>query len=281
MGFRLDGVSGTSDPRGMAARKITADLHAVTADDSPLRNLLMTVERCYLNAAGLVPSGLAASIATTTAEERHLGITCIDIGGGSTTLAVFAEGRFLFTENLSVGGSHITFDIARSLQTPLAEAERIKALYGTLAGAPSDEHEIISYPIAGADEGAQAQTTKASLSAVIRPRFESLVASVRERMEAAGVAGYAGEHMVLTGGSCQLSGATELVSRMFRRPVRVGRPESLSGLPPAMSGPAFATVVGLLGASVMAGNEAAQYRERQHLVQGYLGRVGEWLKHGF
>lgn len=281
LGFRLDGVSGMRDPLGMAARKITADLHAVTADDAPVRNLLMVIERCYLNVAGLIPSGLASAIAATTEEERRLGVTCIDIGGGSTTLAIFAEGQFLFTDTVPVGGSHITFDIARILQTPLAEAERIKALYGTLVGAPSDEHEVISYPVAGMEDGVMAQTTKARLSVVIRSRFEALISLVRARMESGAVAAHAGEHMVLTGGSSQLVGAAEFAANVFNRPVRVSRPQVLSGQPPAMSGPAFATVVGLLAAGVQAGNEAAAYRERDHLVQGYLGRVGEWLKQGF
>ncbi len=104
---------------------------------------------------------------------------------------------------------------------------------------------------------------------------------IRERMERGGVAAHAGEHMVLTGGSSQLVGVAEIAASVFGRPVRVSRPQVLSGQPPAMSGPAFATVVGLLGAGVLAGNEAAAYRERNHLVQGYLGRVGEWLNQGF
>lgn len=281
LGYRLDGVSGMHDPRGMAARKLTADLHAVTADDAQVRNLLMVIERCYLNATGLIPAGLASAMAATTEEERRLGVTCIDIGGGATTLAVFADSRFLFTNTVPVGGSHITFDIARTLQTPLAEAERIKALYGTLVGAQSDEHEVFSYPVSGGDEGALAQTTKARLSAIVRPRFESLLCLVRERLERGGVTAYAGDHMVLTGGSSQLVGAAEFAANVLGRPVRVSRPEALSGLPPAMSGPAFSTVVGLLSAGVMAGNEATAYRERSHLVQGYIGRVGQWLKQGF
>lgn len=281
LGFRLDGIAGMHDPRGMAARKLTVDLHAVTADDAPVRNLLTVIDRCYLSAAGLVPAGLASAIAATTAEERRLGVTCIDIGGGATTFAIFADGQFLFTDSVPLGGSHLTYDIARTLQTPLAEAERIKALYGTLVGAPSDDYELISYPVAGAVDGALAETTKARLTSIIRPRFSSLIAHVRERMEKGGVTSHAGAQMVLTGGASQLVGAAEVWANVFERPVRVSRPDVLSGLPPAMSGPAFSTVVGLLGAGVMAANEAATQRERTHLVHGYLGRVGQWLKQGF
>jgi cell division protein FtsA len=281
LGFRLDGVSGMRDPVGMAARRITADLHAVTADDAPVRNLLMVVDRCYLAAAGLVPAGLASAVAVTTEEERRLGVTCLDIGGGATTLALFGDGQFLFTDTVPVGGGHITYDIARALQTPLAEAERIKALYGTLVGAPSDEHEVISYPVAGMEDGAVSQTTKARLSAVVRLRFEQLLGLVSERLEAGGVSAHAGEHIVLTGGASQLVGAAEFAANVLGRPVRVARPHGLSGLPAAMSGPAFAVVAGLAGAAALAGSERTAFREREHLAQGYLGRVGEWLRQGF
>lgn len=281
LGFRLDGVSGMADPRGMSAKKLTLDLHAITADDAPVRNLMMAVERCYLNATGLIPSGLASAMSATTEAERKLGVTTIDIGGGSTTLAVFSEGRFIFTDTIPVGGGHLTFDIARSLQTPLAEAERIKALYGTLVGAQSDGHEDISYPIAGSEDQGPAHTTKAHVSAIVRQRFQSLLGHVKERLEQGGVSAVAGDHVVLTGGSSQLVGAAEFAANDFGRPVRVSRPEPMSGLPPVMCGPAFATVVGLLGAAVQAGNEALAYRERDHLVQGYLGQVGRWLKQGF
>ena len=172
-GFRLDGSAGVREPRGMAARKLSADLHAVTADDAPLRNLMLVVERCYLSVAGIVATPYASALAATSEEERRLGVTCIDIGGGATTIAVFSEGQFLYTDAIPVGGNHITFDIARNLQTPLAEAERIKALYGTLVGAPSDEHEAFSFPLAGEEDGALAHTTKARLTTVIRPRMVS------------------------------------------------------------------------------------------------------------
>lgn len=281
LGFRLDGVSGMMDPRGMAARRLTADLHAVTADEGPIRNLLMVVERCYLNVTGLIPSALASAMAATTQTERRLGVTVVDLGGGVTTLAIFSEGRFIFTDTLPIGSSHLTYDVARTLQTPLAEAERIKALYGTLVGAQSDEHESISYPVAGPDEGEMGQTTKARLSAILRARFESLVTAIGERLERGGVAGHVGEQIVLTGGGSQLAGAAEYAAKALGRPVRAARHDGLSGLPPAMGGPAFSTVVGLLGAAVASGDEMARLRNKEQLVQGYLGRVGDWLKQGF
>lgn len=119
LGYRLDGQGPISEPRGMAARRLSLQLHAVTADDAPLRNLVLLIERCLLTARGLVPSGLASALAVTTPEERRLGVTCVDIGGGSTSVSIFNDGQFLWTETLPVGGNHVTFDIAKQLETPL------------------------------------------------------------------------------------------------------------------------------------------------------------------
>ena len=132
IGFRLDGVSGSNDPRGMAAERLAADLHTVAADEGPVRNLLLVVDRCYLSVRALVAAPYASAIAATSEEERRLGVTCIDIGGGTAGVAAFAEGHFIHAATVPMGGHHITHDIAHALQTPLAEAERIKTLYGTM-----------------------------------------------------------------------------------------------------------------------------------------------------
>src|SRR5690606_34757070 len=163
LGWRIDGAAGIRDPKGMAGQRLSADLHAITADDAPLRNLVLLIERCYLSFSRAIPSPLASALAVTSEEERRLGITCLDIGGGMTTISVFSDGRFLFADTVPVGGNHMTFDIARELRTPLAEAERIKALYGTLVAAGSDEHEVITYSLAGEEEPALHHTTKARL----------------------------------------------------------------------------------------------------------------------
>src|SRR3990172_2496159 len=117
---RRDSAGAPRDPLGRAGRRLTAELHAVTVDEAPLRNLMLLVERCHLAVLGLAPSALASALAATTEEERRLGVTCLDIGEGTTTIAVFMDGLFIFTDSVPVGGNHISFDIARSLLTPLA-----------------------------------------------------------------------------------------------------------------------------------------------------------------
>jgi cell division protein FtsA len=281
IGFRLDGVAGSSDPRGMAAARLCADLHTVAADESPVRNLLLVVEHCYLAVRALVVTPYASAIAATSEEERRLGVTCIDIGGGTATVAAFAEGHFIHAATVPIGGHHITFDIAHALQTPLAEAERIKTLYGTMVVARSDEHEAFSYALAGEEEGARGRTTKAQLAEVIRPRIANILGLVRERMDLAGVADYAGERVVLTGGTSGLVGLGEFAANAFGRPVRVAKPQQVAGLPQSVSSPAFSTVAGLLAVAAAGGEEAFACTGKDALGAGYLGRVGQWLKAGF
>ncbi len=281
LGFRLDGVPGVVDPLGLAARQLAADLHSVTADEAPLRNLLLLIERCYLSCAGLVASPYASALAVTTEEERELGVTCIDFGAGTTSIALFAEGRFAGVDVVPVGSQHISFDIAKTLQTPLAEAERIKTLYGTLISAQSDEHESFSYPLAGEEDGATYQTTKARLTEIIRPRVAQIMSLVRERLEQNRASAYAGEKIVLTGGASQLLGASEFLANEFGRPVRVGKPAALPGLPLSVAGPHFATLAGLAAAVAAGEGAGGDYGARGHSGQGYLGRVGSWLRASF
>ncbi|MEQ1652755.1 MAG: cell division protein FtsA [Hyphomicrobium sp.] len=281
LGFRLDGAEGTSDPKGLAARHLSAHLHAVTADEAPLRNLLLLIERCYLGCDGLVATPYASALATTTEEERSLGVTVIDFGAGTTSIGLFTDGRFGGAEVVPVGSQHITFDIAKALQTPLVEAERIKTLYGTLVSAQSDEHETISYPLAGEEDGAVYQTTKARLTDIIRPRVAQILGLVRERLVQNGASAYAGDKVVLTGGASQLLGSSEFMANQLGRPVRLGRPLALPGLPDSLSGPQFSALAGLALASGRYGAEHGSYRDRVAFQRGYFGRVGSWLKAGF
>lgn len=281
IGFRVDGGPAGHDPRGMAAARLSADLHTVAADEAPVRNLMVVVERCYLNVRALIATPYASALAATTEEERRLGVVCIDIGGGTATAAAFADGHFVHAATVPVGGHHITLDIAQALQTPLAEAERIKTLYGTVIVAQSDEHESFPYAIAGEEEGARGEATKAQLAGIIRPRVAGILGLVRERLDKAGVMGFAGGRVVLTGGASSLVGISEFAANVLGRPVRVSRPQPFEGLPQSVCSPAFSTVAGLLAIAASGGGEAPAMRGREAHAGGYLGRVGEWLRTGF
>lgn len=279
--IRLDDISGAIDPRGLAARHMAADLHAVTADEPPLRNLMLTVERCYVAASGLTPAPLASALATTTHEERALGVTAIDIGAGTATLAMFAEGRFLHTAAFPMAGDQVTLDIARALHTPLPEAERIKALYGTVVSAPSDEHDVIAYPSSDSDEEATQRITKAELAETIRPRLRAILGELRECIERCDVARYADGRVVLTGGTSQLAGLADFAANELGRPVRIARPQAVTGLPANVSNPAFSTSVGLLLAEMPEFEGLMGFQADQPTPTSYLHRVGSWLKESF
>jgi len=279
--LRIDGAPGSRDPRGMAARTLELDLHAVSADEAPLRNLLTAVGRCYLKVAGCVPASFASALAVTSPDERRLGVTVADIGAGTTGLAMFCDDRFVYAASAPFGGAQMTFDIARALHTPLAEAERIKALYGTVTGAPSDEHDAFSYRTAGDEDGVAHRMTKAELAEVVRPRVRAIVDHIRQRLEACALTAYAGRGLVLTGGVSQLTGLAEFAAEELGCPVRVAGPHAISGLPPALSSAAFSTVVGLLLAETPAHAGRKVDRSRSPDPGSYLKRVGSWLREGF
>jgi cell division protein FtsA len=279
--YTLDGAAGIREPLGMAGRALTANLHAVTADDAPLRNLLLLAERCYLTPSSLVPTSLASALAVTTEDERRLGVTVVDIGSGVTTVAVFADGQYLYTDTLALGGGQMTYDIAKSLATPLAEAERIKAVYGTMVIAASDERDVFSYSLAGEPDGVRQASNKARLRSILLPRVQSLLVHVRDKLDTVGMSAYGGGRIVLTGGGAQVIGLANFAADVLARPVRIGRPGLMAGAPSSLSGPAFASVFGLVaaaddpGATVFAGMRGVDS------ASGYLGRMGQWLRESF
>lgn len=281
IGFRIDGTPGANDPRGMAANRLSADVHTVAADEAPVRNLMVVVERCYLSVRALIATPYASALAATTEEERRLGVVCIDIGGGTATAAAFVDGHFVHAATVPVGGHHITLDIAQALQAPLAEAERIKTLYGSTIVAQSDEYETFPYALAGAEEGARGEATKAQLAQIIRPRVAGILSLVRERLDKAGLSAFSNGRVVLTGGASSLVGLGEFAANTLGCPARVSRPQPFEGLPQSVCSPAFSTVAGLLAIAASGGGEAPMVRGRETPAGGYLGRVGEWLRTGF
>lgn len=280
--WRLDGLANIQEPRGMRGSRIEADLHAVTADEPPLRNLVVAVERADVRVVGFVTAPFAAGLAASSGDERRFGVTVIDIGAGLTTLSYFADGHLLHVDALAIGGGQITYDIARRLTIPLAQAERIKTLYGTVISAPSDDQALIAYP-QGSDDADTSQLSRGRLSRMIVPRAEEILRQLRERLDRSPFAPVAAGHVVLTGGASQLSGMREFAAHVLGRPVRIGRPAALSGLPGGFDAPAFAVGVGLIeslfvpGACVLAMADHAA----TGAPSGYLDQVGHWLRKSF
>ena len=283
-GYHLDDHNGIRDPLGMCGERLGIDIHAVTADEVAIRNLSLCVERAHLGVSGLVAAPYASALAVITPDETKLGAACIDFGAGTTTLSVFADGHFIHTDAIALGGVGITTDIARTLGAPLEHAERLKTLHGSAFATPSDEREIITFPSVGEGQrGLMNQITKAQLAVIIRPRVEEILDLMRRRLATCAHASEAAQTIVLTGGGSQLTGLSELVSNMFGRPVRLGRPHAINGLPDGGTGPDFSSAVGLLKQWAR-GEDKLSGRAEQRLLgtgTGYFARVSEWIRDNF
>lgn len=285
LGFSLDDAHGIRDPRGMLANRFGFDMHLVSSDIAPARNLMLAVERCHIGVEALVASPYAAGLSVLADDEDDLGAALIDLGAGTTTTAVFSAGRFVHVDSFAVGGHHVTMDLARGLSASVPDAERIKTLYGSVIAGGSDERDMISVQAMGGDEREPPQLiSRAVLTRIVRPRVEEILEMVRDRLGHSSFAAEPRARVILTGGASQLTGLPELAARILGRPVRVGRPLGLSGLPEAARGPAFAVAAGLLvypQAAHLEHFEARRTRQLKTGTGGYFTRVGRWLRESF
>ena len=283
VGYTVDGSRGVRDPRGMFGERLGVNMHIVSAASGPVRNLTTVVNRCHLELDSLVVSPYASALSCLVEDETSLGVTMIDMGGGTTSLAVFFDGELVHIDAIPIGGMHVTNDIARGLSTPLAYAERMKTLYGNAIPSSSDDRAVIKVPLIGDDESAEATPVPRSmLIGIIRPRLEETFELVRSRLAAAGFDRVAGPRVVLTGGACQLPGARELAANILEKQVRIGRPKPIEGLAEAVSGPPFTTCSGLLAYAFnnLAESPRGAYRPMEE-PNGRLGRIGQWLRENF
>jgi cell division protein FtsA len=283
VGFSVDTTRGIRDPRGLFAERLGIDMHVVSARTGIMRNLATCVERCHIDIEAAVAAPYASGLACLVEDEIDLGVTVVDMGGGTTTMAVFYGGEVVHTDSIAVGGNHVTNDVARGLSTPVNHAERMKTLYGSAIPSPADEREVIDVPLVG-EENNQTQANhvpRSILNGIIRPRVEETFELVRSRLTDAGMDRVAGRRLVLTGGASQLQGARELASLVLEKQVRLGRPLRIGGLADATTGPAFATCAGLLRFAVTKHAAAEDAEGVPGVPPGRLGRFGQWLRENF
>jgi cell division protein FtsA len=284
IGYSIDGGNGIRDPRGMLGSRFGVDMHVATTDVAAARNLMLVVERCHLAVEAMVASPYVAGLSVLADDEADLGAAVVDMGAGTTTAAVFLGGRFMHSEGFALGGHNVTLDIARGLNASVADAERIKTFYGSVLVGESDERDMITVPPVG-DEREQAQfVPRSALVHIIKPRVEEILEMVRDRLAASPFAAEARGRVILTGGASQMTGLSELAARIIGRPVRIGRPLGISGLPDAAKGAAFAATTGLLVYPQAAHLEYFETRGRRYQMNGaggYFARVGQWLRESF
>ena len=242
--FVVDDQAGVRDPLGMAGVRLEARVHIVTAAVTSARNIVNACKSAGLHVADLALQQLASAEAVLTDDERELGVALVDIGGGTTDIAVFMGNSVVHTAVLALGGNHLTSDIAQGLRTPKDEAERLKQKYGCALTSLVAPHEEMSVPSVG---GRDARTlSRQILSEIIEARMEEILLLVRRELERAGVLEELHSGVVLTGGATLLSGLTDLAEDIFELEVRRGTPDGVGGLTDVVRSPKYATGVGLV-----------------------------------
>lgn len=279
---QIDDAHGIRDPRGMYGDRLGVSMHVVAASAAHVRNLVTCINRCHLEVDAIVAAPYASGLAALVEDETSMGVTVVDMGGATVTIAVFLEGSLIHVDAVPVGGMHITRDIAHGLSTPVNFAERLKTLYGSAIATPSDDRELIDVPQIGeADADSANHVPRSLLIGIIKPRIEETLELVRTRLEASGLADAGARRVVLTGGACQLQGLRELAGNILDKQVRLGKPLKANGLAEATGGPAFSTTAGLLVYAVQDRPEVKASDQQQREARGAIGRLGRWLRANF
>ncbi len=252
--YFLDGAEGIANPKGLHAERLGVDVHVMFADGAPMRNLTEAVQNAHLEVDGVVASPLATGYACLTAEERDLGVALVELGAQVTNVSVYMGGMLVGLVAIPRGSADITDAIASAFGVRRFQAERLKCVYGSAIASPADHREMVPVngpgedrvgPVArGADESNR--IPRAELVSVITGELDRLVGDVGRALEAMGYSGRQGRQVVMTGGGAELAGLADYAQAALGKPVRVGRPPQLRGLPEAHGVPGFATLAGLV-----------------------------------
>ncbi len=242
--YVVDDQNGIRDPIGMSGVRLEAKVHIVTGSSASLQNIVKSVNRVGLDIDDMVLEQLASSEAVLSADEKDLGVVLLDIGGGTTDIAVFSDGSIKHTAVIPVGGNFITSDIATGLRTPLTEAEKIKIKYGCAFSSMIPKNEIIEVPSVGGRE--PREVTRQILGRIIEPRTEEILNMSYKEVIKSGYEDILAAGVVLTGGTSIMAGITELAEQVFNMPVRRGFPAGIGGLTDVVNSPMYATGVGLV-----------------------------------
>lgn len=274
--FVVDEQDGVRDPVGMSGVRLEAKVHIVTGAVTSAQNIIKCCNRAGLNVCDIILEQIASAEAVLSQDEKELGVALMDVGGGTTDIAIFSRGSLIHTAVLSLGGNHITNDVAVGLRTPAHEAERIKQKYGCALTSLVSKDETIEVPSVGGRN--PRIVSRQILAEIVEPRLEEIFSLVRQEIVRAGCEDLIAAGVVLTGGTSILDGAPELAEQVFHLPVRRGQPQNIGGLVDVVRSPMFATGVGLIQTGLHQSDQDGKYRSREHNVYHKVkGRVKEWL----
>ena len=276
--YIIDGQEDVREPIGMSGVRLEVKVHIVTGAVSSAQNIVKCVRRCGLEVNDLILQPLASSRAVLSEDEKDLGVCLVDIGGGTTDIAIFTHGAIRHTAVIPIAGDQITNDIAMALRTPTPDAETIKIRHGVSLRQLADANEMVEVP--GIGERAPRMMSRQTLAEVIEPRVEELFSLVQKVLRESGFEELLSSGIVLTGGSATMQGMVELGEEIFHMPVRIGLPVYSGGLADVVRNPRYATAMGLLleGASQL---KQGQVMRQGGSVKAVLARMREWFQRNF
>jgi cell division protein FtsA len=276
--FMIDDQEAIREPIGMSGVRLEAKVHIVTGAVSAAQNIIKCLKRCGLMASDIVLEQFASSQSVLTDDEKELGICMIDIGGGTTDIAIFTEGAIRHTAVIPIAGDQVTNDIAIALRTPARNADEIKLKYSCALQELADPNLMIDIPTVG-DRQAR-QVSKRALAEVVEARYEELFTLVAAEIRRSGLEDRIAAGIVLTGGASKVEGAVDVAERIFNVPVRIGTPQFVTGMPEVINNPIYATGVGLLIYGLQQ-RETQQEALTQPTFKGLWGRMRGWFQGNF
>ena len=276
--FIIDDQDGIHEPLGMSGVRLEAKIHIVTAAVTSAQNIVKCANKAGLNVIDIVLEPLASAQAVLAGDERELGVCMIDIGGGTTDIAVFADGSIKNTAVLGLGGTHLTKDIAVGLRTPAEEAERIKKKFGVASARYLATDDVLTVPSVGGQS--PREISRKILCEIIEPRVEEILSLARQEIVKAGLADKIPSGVILTGGASALDGIPNLAEEIFETPVRRGLPTGIGGLQDVVKSPMYSTGVGLVlfGCFQRRPDKGSRFRIRDGSIFGKVRqRMRDWF----
>ena len=277
--YIIDSQEGIKEPLGMSGVRLEAKVHLITCAINAVQNIEKCIKRCGLETEEIILEQLASSYAVLTEDEKELGVCLVDIGGGTTDIAIFTEGAIRHTGVIPIAGDQVTNDIAMALRTPTENADEIKIKYACALTQLASSSEIIKVPSVG-DRPAR-ELSRQALAEVVEPRYAELFTLVKSELERSGFDEVLAAGIVLTGGTSKMEGVVDLAEEIFHTPVRIGSPHNVQGLADIVRNPIYSTGVGLLLYGLKQYRERGEVKSKRDPQIQLVERVKGWFHGNF